>query len=228
MRPGPRCVARSGRPTLATARAARPSALAHLVENAPARPHVQVIARTDPGRGRLREASAPATPRARSRPMAIPHQHQSPVRNGLLAALPPEDLARLRPSLQPVELPFDQTLFPADGTVEAVLFPESGMVSLLATLEDGEQVEVGIVGPGGPGRPAPRLRRRPLAGRGQGADGGHRAPDRRGGPPRRDGGERRAAGAAAALRPGLPGPGDADRRRATRATPSSSASPAGC
>ena len=78
--------------------------------------------------------------------MAFPHQHQSPVRNGLLAALPPEDLARLRPSLHPVELPFDQTLFPSDGIVEAVLFPESGMVSLLATLEDGEQVEVGIVG----------------------------------------------------------------------------------
>jgi len=78
--------------------------------------------------------------------MALPHQHQTPVHNGLLAALPPEDLARLRPSLQTVELPFDQTLFPADATVDAVLFPESGMVSLLATLEDGEQVEVGIVG----------------------------------------------------------------------------------
>ena len=78
--------------------------------------------------------------------MATPHQHQPPVRNGLLAALPPEDLARLRPGLRPVELAFDQTLYPADGTVEAVLFVESGMVSLLATLEDGEQVEVGIAG----------------------------------------------------------------------------------
>ena len=78
--------------------------------------------------------------------MAFPCQHQPPAHNGLLAALPLEDLARLRPSLQTVELPFDQTLFPADGIVEAVLFPESGMVSLIATLEDGEQVEVGIVG----------------------------------------------------------------------------------
>ncbi len=78
--------------------------------------------------------------------MACANQHQPPIRNGLLAALPPEDLARLRPSLQSVELPFDQTLYPADGIVEAVLFPESGMVSLLATLDDGEQVEVGIAG----------------------------------------------------------------------------------
>jgi CRP-like cAMP-binding protein len=78
--------------------------------------------------------------------MATPHQHQPPIRNGLLAALPPEDLARLRPRLQPVELPFDQTLYPADGRIEAVLFVETGMVSLIATLEDGEQVEVGIAG----------------------------------------------------------------------------------
>ena len=78
--------------------------------------------------------------------MATPHQHQPPVRNGLLAALPPEDLARLRRSLRPVELPFDHTLYPADGIVEAVLFVETGMVSLIATLEDGEQVEVGIAG----------------------------------------------------------------------------------
>ena len=78
--------------------------------------------------------------------MASLNQHHPPIRNGLLAALPPEDLARLRPSLQTVELPFDQTLFPSDATVDAVLFPESGMVSLLATLEGGEQVEVGIAG----------------------------------------------------------------------------------
>ncbi len=82
--------------------------------------------------------------------MATPHQHQpSTIRNGLLAALPPEDLARLRPMLRPVELPFDQTLYPADGIVEAVLFVETGMVSLLVTLEDGEQVEAGLAGPEG-------------------------------------------------------------------------------
>ena len=81
--------------------------------------------------------------------MGSPHQHPSAVRNRLLAALPPEDLARLRRSLHPVELPFDLTLYPADGAVEAVLFPETGMVSLIATLEDGEQVEVGIAGKDG-------------------------------------------------------------------------------
>ena len=78
--------------------------------------------------------------------MASPTQQQSPIRNGLLAALPPEDLARLRPRLQRVELPFDQTLYPAGGAVEAALFPESGMVSLVTALDGGEQVEVGIAG----------------------------------------------------------------------------------
>ena len=79
--------------------------------------------------------------------MATPDQHEpAPVRNGLLAALPTGDLARLRPRLQRVELPFDKTLYPADGPLAAVLFVEDGMVSLLATLEGGEQVEVGIIG----------------------------------------------------------------------------------
>jgi CRP-like cAMP-binding protein len=78
--------------------------------------------------------------------LASTRQNHSPVRNALLAALPPEDLARLRPGLQSVELPFDRTLYPAGGALDAVLFPESGMVSLIATLDDGEQVEVGIAG----------------------------------------------------------------------------------
>jgi CRP-like cAMP-binding protein len=78
--------------------------------------------------------------------MAHSDHRLSAVRNGLLAALPPEDLARLRPGLEPIELPFGRTLYPADGIVEAVLFIETGMVCLLATLEDGEQVEVGVAG----------------------------------------------------------------------------------
>jgi CRP-like cAMP-binding protein len=81
--------------------------------------------------------------------MARTQRHPSSVRNRLLAALPPADLARLLPDLEPVELAFDATLHAADGAVDAVLFPEGGMVSLIATLEDGEQVEVGIAGSDG-------------------------------------------------------------------------------
>ncbi len=78
--------------------------------------------------------------------MAHIDQNGTDVGNALLAALPPEDMARLRQRLQPVELYFNRTLYASESTVEAVLFPESGMVSLLATLDDGEQIEVGISG----------------------------------------------------------------------------------
>jgi CRP-like cAMP-binding protein len=81
--------------------------------------------------------------------MARPTQQQASVRNRLLAALPPRDWAGLEPHLEPVELPFDQTIHAADGPVDAVFFVETGMVSLLVTLEGGEQVEAGLAGPEG-------------------------------------------------------------------------------
>ena len=74
---------------------------------------------------------------------------QSSVRNGLLAALAPEDWALLAPHLEAVELPFDQTVYAAGGPVDAVFFVETGMVSILVTLEDGSQVETGLAGPEG-------------------------------------------------------------------------------
>jgi CRP-like cAMP-binding protein len=76
-------------------------------------------------------------------------QQQSSVRNRLLAALSPEDWARLEPQLEAVELPFDQTIHAMGGPVDAVFFVETGMVSLIVTLEGGEQVEAGIAGPEG-------------------------------------------------------------------------------
>jgi CRP-like cAMP-binding protein len=74
---------------------------------------------------------------------------QSSVRNGLLAALTPEDWAHLEPQLDAVELPFDQTVHAADGPVDAVFFVETGMASMIVVLEDGEQVEAGLAGPEG-------------------------------------------------------------------------------
>src|SRR5689334_18276502 len=81
--------------------------------------------------------------------MAQPTQQQSSVRNGLLAALSPEDWAHLQPHLKAVELPFDQTIYAMNGPVDAVFFVETGMVSQIVTLDSGEQVEAGIVGPEG-------------------------------------------------------------------------------
>ena len=68
------------------------------------------------------------------------------TRNRLLAALPPEALAQVRPLLEPVELPLRQVLHAAGEPIEAVWFPETGWASMLAWLEDGDAAEVGLVG----------------------------------------------------------------------------------
>jgi CRP-like cAMP-binding protein len=67
-------------------------------------------------------------------------------RNRLLAALPPESLARLRPRLGMVELPLRQVLHQPEVPIETVYFPEAGWCSMLAYTEDGDAAEVGLIG----------------------------------------------------------------------------------
>jgi CRP-like cAMP-binding protein len=71
---------------------------------------------------------------------------QSTVRNQLLAAFPPDDFALLRGSLRPLDLVLKQTLHAPDQPIETVYFPEQGMVSMVAALEGGQLMEVGLVG----------------------------------------------------------------------------------
>lgn len=66
--------------------------------------------------------------------------------NRLLAALPAEDLHRLRARLEPVEFALRHVIQVPDQPITAVYFPESGWVSMLALLVDGNSAEVGIVG----------------------------------------------------------------------------------
>jgi len=66
--------------------------------------------------------------------------------NHLLRALPPGDRDRLAPALQPVELAVGTTLFRAEAAVEAAWFVDAGALSMLAGLEDGGLMEVGLVG----------------------------------------------------------------------------------
>jgi len=68
------------------------------------------------------------------------------IGNRLLAALAPQDLARLRPLLEPVDLPFRQTLTKPGARITHVYFPTVGMVSLVAPLGDGALIEVGVIG----------------------------------------------------------------------------------
>lgn len=72
-----------------------------------------------------------------------------PVRNRLLRLLPPADLERLWPRLELVELSLKAVLLTPGAAVDSVHFVETGTVSMIATLGDGTQIEVGLVGPEG-------------------------------------------------------------------------------
>ena len=67
-------------------------------------------------------------------------------KNRLLAALPAHEIQELAPHLIPVDLPKDLTLQQPGQTVEAVYFLEEGICSIVAAMEDGMTVEVGIIG----------------------------------------------------------------------------------
>jgi CRP-like cAMP-binding protein len=68
------------------------------------------------------------------------------VKNQLLAALPPELLSRLLPRMRSVSLTTRDSLMVPDASIEAVYFVETGFVSLVTSLEDGTQAEVGLIG----------------------------------------------------------------------------------
>src|SRR4051812_31986613 len=65
----------------------------------------------------------------------------SPPANGLLAALPPAELAALLPHLEPVSLPARTALHEPGQDITHVHFPTAGVVSLLAG-----GVEAAVVG----------------------------------------------------------------------------------
>jgi len=69
--------------------------------------------------------------------------------NKLLARLPAEVLRHLEPNLQPLRLEQKQVLFRAHEPLTAVYFPDTAVVSLIARLESGQTLEVGLVGQDG-------------------------------------------------------------------------------
>lgn len=69
-----------------------------------------------------------------------------PTGNRLLDLLTPAQLARLKPHLSLETLPLNRTLQSRGKPVEAVYFPTSGMISIVAMMREGAAVEVGIAG----------------------------------------------------------------------------------
>jgi len=66
--------------------------------------------------------------------------------NRLLAALPKDEYQRLLPKLEPFTLVFGEVIYESDDLIRTVYFPTSGIISLLAAVEDRATLEVGIVG----------------------------------------------------------------------------------
>src|SRR4051794_24212441 len=69
-----------------------------------------------------------------------------PVPNLFLASLPEEDVEALRPHLEQVRLPSRMILHEMGQPIEHCYFSDVGMISLLITLEDGANIEAGVVG----------------------------------------------------------------------------------
>jgi len=72
-----------------------------------------------------------------------------PLKNRLLAGLPPDELAQLTAHLQPIKLPKKHVLYEVGAPLDHIYFIEEGLASVLTTMEDGASSEVGMVGPEG-------------------------------------------------------------------------------
>lgn len=69
-----------------------------------------------------------------------------PIKNHLLAALVNTHYQHLVPHLERIDLAHGDIIYLQGGNIEKVYFPETAVVSLLSTLENGATTEVGLVG----------------------------------------------------------------------------------
>ena len=68
------------------------------------------------------------------------------VRNDILHALLNSEYEHLSPKLEQVDLKRGEIIYQANQRIDYVYFPETAVVAMIDTLEDGGTVEVGIIG----------------------------------------------------------------------------------
>jgi CRP-like cAMP-binding protein len=78
-------------------------------------------------------------------PVRPPPAEQRP-KNRLLASLPAEDFARLRPHLRTVPLTVKQVIHRRNEQVREIYFPNGGVASVTTVMTDGAMVEIATVG----------------------------------------------------------------------------------
>ena len=71
---------------------------------------------------------------------------QPPLKNTILLSVPSQELALLRPHLQPFPLKPRAILHEPSQHLSFFTFPNSGLISLLVATEDGKTVEAGMLG----------------------------------------------------------------------------------
>ncbi len=88
-------------------------------------------------------AGSSASLRKKTADMTSPH---SPLQNHLLAALPPEDYARLAPDLELIPMPLGWAVYESGGHLGYLYFPTTSIISLLYVMESGASAEIAITG----------------------------------------------------------------------------------
>lgn len=78
--------------------------------------------------------------------MSADEVRQEEVANVILASLPASEFEELAPSLERASFATGETLFEVESPPRRVYFIESGLLSLISTLEDGTSIEVAALG----------------------------------------------------------------------------------
>jgi CRP-like cAMP-binding protein len=84
--------------------------------------------------------------RNEEKPLPSNHKSNSFSRNGVLSHLSAAEYSRLETDLEIVPLVFNSIIYTFEGPIEHVYFPESGVLSMLASSGEDLRVEVGLTG----------------------------------------------------------------------------------
>lgn len=71
---------------------------------------------------------------------------QNTIQNHILESLPAEEYEIVVPHLEEIRMNYGDVLSYPDEKIEYVYFPKRGIISICAVMEDGTQVEVGVIG----------------------------------------------------------------------------------
>lgn len=74
-----------------------------------------------------------------------PYPHHT-IQNRILESLPAEEYERLAPHLEEIRMKLGDIISRPDEEIEYVHFPKRGIISVCAVMQDGSQVEAGVIG----------------------------------------------------------------------------------